>query len=277
LAELQAGTDPNNPTDDDIDTDGLTDAHEDDLRTNRLKPDTDGGGVSDWAELDTHAWKERVWPVPVLSDPRVTEDDFGVDTDEIANCDVELTTDTAGTIATDPEIYRRYNLARNQGWVGFAYNDGSLSPNNDGRVAGDTWWGRRNSSKPDTQRFTVDGVDGVDGCYGSNPAGNASGNPAVNAMNFGSGIEENCILLIPVFSNQNPKGDAPRCQMSSAKSPCEFFVTKVLAFKVSKISDSHYEARLLDDYPTFGGSYPGWTRDSGGSVVIKLKDDRSAG
>ena len=179
---------------------------------------------------------------------------------------------SAGEISQKARDYN-YNSKPSQAWFGFAPNQKNASPNNDGRVAGETWSGRKGASTGPiaTQRFTVDGVQG---CYGSNPAGNASGNPAVNAKNFGSSIEGNCILLIPIFSDER-SGVAPICPMSptTSQTPCKFFVTKVLAFKVSKIDNGHFEARLLDDYPTFGGSYPGWSRDSGGAVVVKLKDD----
>jgi hypothetical protein len=93
----------------------------------------------------------------------------------------------------------------------------------------------------------------------------------VNANSFNSSIEDNCILAIPIYSDGRENGIEPRCAVPAAK-PCTFHVVKILAFKIAKISNTHYEARLLDDYPTFGGSFPGWTRDSGGTVVIKLKE-----
>lgn len=134
-------------------------------------------------------------------------------------------------------------------WMGFAHN-GQGQPNNDSHELNDTWFGRKGKQEPNKQRYNVDGVDGCD--------------KGVNVKDFGGDADANCILLLPVaVSAEKPKTGDIRVQ---------FQVTKVLAFKVAKIGATNYEATLLDDYPTFGGSVPGWWRDSGAVVVIKLKE-----
>jgi MYXO-CTERM domain-containing protein len=52
--EVADGTDPNDEGDDDPDADGLPNAGEDEAGSDRTNPDSDGDGLGDGAEVDTH-------------------------------------------------------------------------------------------------------------------------------------------------------------------------------------------------------------------------------
>lgn len=127
-------------------------------------------------------------------------------------------------------------------WKGLALNQ-TNSPNNDSRELNQKWLGKGVGS-PGRMKFNIIGLEGCQ---------------------QGDAAPFNCVLLLPVATNTVEP-------TKIGGSYFEFHVVKVLGFLVSSCGANCYQATLLDDYPTFGGSVPGWCRDCGAVTVIKLKE-----
>jgi hypothetical protein len=184
-------------------------------------------------------------------------DDVPNDEDNCINVENESQDDDDGDgvgNACDWEIrYDNYGQVKNaKRWGGLAENKES-SANNDSRELDEYWYGR---TRLGSGRFKYK-VTGLDACQqGSLPPG-PGGDP--------------CVILIPIASDADHSGKAPKPATSALGWP-EFWVVKVLAFKVRSCGNGCWEGTLLDDYPTFGGSVGGWCRDCGAVTVIKLKE-----
>jgi Flp pilus assembly protein TadG len=130
-------------------------------------------------------------------------------------------------------------------WRGLADNSSS-SPNNNGKELNQMWLGQ-NGTAPGTMKYNIQGLDGCQ---------------------QGKTAPYSCVLLLPVFTDE-AHGYKPEKEVGG---PPRFQVVKVLGFVVSSCGAQCYQATLLDDYPTFGGSVPGWCRDCGAVTVIKLRE-----
>lgn len=132
-------------------------------------------------------------------------------------------------------------------WRGLAINQASSPDNNDFGEINKKWYGRSGTS-PGVIRLNIQGLSGC---------------------KQGDRAPYNCVLLLPVAIDE-AHGTKP--VMKGVSNVSEFIVSKVLGFVVSSCGSNCYQATLLDDYPTFGGSVGGWCRDCGGVTVIKLKE-----
>lgn len=130
-------------------------------------------------------------------------------------------------------------------WKGLADNSSS-APNNNGKELNQFWLGQ-NGTSPGVMRYNIQGLEG---CQQGDPK------------------PYDCVLLLPV-STDEAHGTKPQKPVGG---PAQFMIVKVLGFLVSSCGANCYQATLLDDYPTFGGSVPGWCRDCGAVTVIKLRE-----
>jgi Flp pilus assembly protein TadG len=130
-------------------------------------------------------------------------------------------------------------------WRGLADNSSS-APNNNGRELNQMWLGQ-NGTSPLQMRYNIQGIEGCQ---------------------QGDRQPYDCVLLLPV-STDEAHGYKPEKPLGA---PASFRIVKVLGFVVSSCGSGCYQGTLLDDYPTFGGSVPGWCRDCGAVTVIKLRE-----
>jgi len=129
-------------------------------------------------------------------------------------------------------------------WRGLAQNQDS-SPNNIGNEL-NSYWLTKNGSSPGSVKNNVAGLNGC---------------TAGTAAPFGS-----CVMLIPVATDA--AHDHGRVKVGG---DYKLYVVKVLGFLVTSCGGGCYQGTLLDDYPTFGASVTGWTRDTGAVTVVKLQ------
>jgi hypothetical protein len=106
-----------------------------------------------------------------------------------------------------------------------------------------TWWDGDTGVKAGPTRVEVNGIQG---CAQATTAPN------------------DCIMLLPVAANP-PKAEK---QGSTPK----FFIVRLAAFMVTRVSANEHYGTLLDDYMVSGPSEPGWCRDCGGVVVVRLTE-----
>jgi Flp pilus assembly protein TadG len=116
---------------------------------------------------------------------------------------------------------------------------------NNGKELGEYWYGDTGVHAGPT-RFKVEGIEG---CAKDTP------DP------YG------CILFLPVSSNS--AHGHPAVKSGSQR---KFWVVKVLAFRISSCGANCHQGTLIDDYLSYGGAVPGWSRDSGGVAVVRLTE-----
>ena len=121
-----------------------------------------------------------------------------------------------------------------------AFKGLSIKTGNPGKRPGE-WWDSDNGTQAGPTRERVNGVEGC----------------AVGAAG-----DYDCVMFLPIaVKNPAPTGTPSRYK---------FFVTKILAFRVTANGSNKHTGTLLEDYVVTGPDDPTWCPTCEGIVVVRL-------